>query len=97
VQRDRWEFKREGDTRGQHTPFDCVDEGWYVAVTGIESGVGVYYADDEFGEGGVRVACSFDECFAEEEGKVWVAVICEAGSKTSWTRGFMADAVTVTS
>jgi hypothetical protein len=44
-------------------------------VTWVVRAVGVDYPDYEFGERGVCVACSLNECFAEKEGEVWVAVV----------------------
>jgi len=44
-------------------------------VTGIVGAVGVYYADYEFGEGRLGVACTLDERFAEEEREIGVAII----------------------
>jgi hypothetical protein len=44
-------------------------------MTWVVRAVGVDYADYEFGKRGVCVACSLNECFAEEEGEFRVAVV----------------------
>jgi hypothetical protein len=44
-------------------------------VTWIIGTVSVDYADYKFGERGVGVTCSLNECFAEEKGEFGVAVV----------------------
>jgi len=63
-------------------------------VTGVVRAVGVYYADYEFGERGVCVACSLHECFAEEEGEFGVAVVGWTGAEATFLGGSIATGET---